>query len=172
MSTVVIYQSSTGFTKQYAEWIAGGLACRAVSIKEVAAADLAEKDTVIFGGWIMGNAIMGYDKMKQMGAKRLVVFAVGASPDSKEAREKIVAANNLKETPFFYMPGGMQFDKLNFFVRFMLKQMKKSISKKSEKSEQDSNMERMIGTNFDASDKKYILELVGFMKEAGEKVNQ
>lgn len=165
MSNIVIYQSSTGFTKQYAEWIAEALACRAVSIKEASPTDIAENDTVIFGGWIMGSGIVGYDKVKEQPAKGLIVFAVGMSADNKEVRESIVAANNLGETPFFYMPGGLHFSRLNFFVRLMLKLMKKSISKKEEKTAQDRYAEQMIGKDFDISDKKYIQELVEFVKK-------
>ena len=162
MSSIVIYQSSTGFTERYAKWIAEELKCRAVSIKEMTESDLTGSDTVIFGGWIMGNGIMGYDKIKDKGIRRLVVFAVGSSEDSEETRRVIIAVNQLGDTPFFYLPGGMRFDKLNFFVRLMLKQMKKSIAKKTEKSEQDRYMERVLCTNFDISDRMYIKELVEF----------
>lgn len=164
MSSIVIYQSSTGFTKQYAQWIAEELNCRAVSIKEMTEGDLAGSDTVIFGGWIMGNSIVGYDKIKDKGIRKLVVFAVGASLDSEETRRAITEENQLGGTPFFYLPGGMRSDKLNFFVRFMLKQLKKSIAKKAEKSEQDRYMERVLCTNFDISDRKYIKELAAFVE--------
>lgn len=165
MSEIVIYQSATGFTKQYADWIAETLACRAVSIREMTATDIAENDTVIFGGWIMGSVIMGYDKVKKMGARKLIVFAVGASPDTTEVRESIAAANELTETPFFYMPGGLRFDKLHFFKRFILKQVKRSIAKKAEKTEQDRYMEQALGTNYDITDRDYTQELVKFVEE-------
>ena len=35
MSTIVVYQSETGFTKKYAEWIAEALDCEAVPFKKV-----------------------------------------------------------------------------------------------------------------------------------------
>lgn len=165
MNSIVIYQSSTGFTKQYAKWIAEELNCRAISIKEMTEGDITGSDTVIFGGWIMGNVIVGYDKIKDKGIQNLIVFAVGASLDSDKMRETIIKENHLGELPFFYLPGGMQFDKLNFFVRFMLKQIKKSIAKKAEKSEQDSYMERVLGTNFDISDRKYIQQLIAFVRK-------
>lgn len=157
MRSIVIYQSSTGFTKRYAEWIAEELNCRSVSAKEMTKEDIAGSDIVIFGGWIMGNGIVGYDKIKDRGIQNLVVFAVGASPDSEEMRKAIIETNHLGEIPFFYLPGGIQFDKQNFFVRFMLKQI---IRKKAEKSEQDNYMGQVPGTNFDISDRKYIQELV------------
>lgn len=162
---IVIYQSSTGFTKRYAKWIAEELNCRAVSVKDMAAEDIAGSDTVIFGGWIMGNGIVGYDKVKDKEVRNLIVFAVGMSPRSEEISKEIIKVNHLGETPFFYLPGGLQLDKLNFFIRFMLKQLRKSIVRKAEKSEQESYMERALGTNFDISDRKYIQELVAFAKK-------
>lgn len=165
MSKVVIYQSSTGFTKQYAQWIAEELNCRAINIKEMTDQDVSEKDMVIYGGWIMGSTIVGYDKIKEKGMKKLVVFAVGASLDTQETRETIISVNHLEEVPFFYLPGGMRFQQLNFFVRFILKQIKKSIAKKEEKSKQDKHMEQVLGTDFDISDKKYIEKLTEYVKE-------
>lgn len=165
MKNIVVYQSSTGFTKQYANWIAEDLNCKAISIKDIKNENITEYDNVVFGGWIMGSGIFGYEKIKGMGVKNLIVFAVGASLDDEDVRKRIIDLNHLGETPFFYFPGGMQFDKLNFFIRFMLKRVRGSISKKKEKSKNDCYMERVIGTNFDNSDKKYIEGIVSLVKE-------
>ena len=34
MKTIVIYNSKTGFTKRYAEWISEALSCECVELKE------------------------------------------------------------------------------------------------------------------------------------------
>lgn len=165
MSTLVVYKSSTGFTKQYAQWIAEELNCKAITIKELTDQGVTEKDTVIFGGWIMGNTIVGYDKIKELNIQNLILFAVGASLKGRETTEEIVAVNNLGDISFFYMPGGIRFDKLNFFVKIMLKLIKKSIAQKEEKTERDVYMERVICSNFDISDRKNIEELTEYIKE-------
>lgn len=164
MKEFVVYQSSTGFTKQYADWIAQELHTEAVELKQAGKMDLSQYDRVIFGGWVMGNNIVGLEKARKLGMKSLAVFAVGMSKDSRENRNVIVSANKLEDIPFFYMPGGMRVDKLNFFVRFMLKKIKKSIGKKEQKTDQDVYMEQVLGTNFDVSDQKYIGELIGFVR--------
>ena len=165
MKEIVVYQSSTGFTKQYAKWIAEELHTEAVEWKKAGKIDLSQYDRVVFGGWVMGNTIVGLDKARQFGIKNLVVFATGLSRDSEENRNAIVSVNKLEHTPFFYMPGGMRFDKLNFFIRFMLKRIKKSIAKKEQKTDQELYMEQVLGTNVDISDQKYIGELTSFIRK-------
>lgn len=164
MKTVVIYQSSTGFTKQYAQWIASDLECDAIDIKKLSGNDLKQYDYIIYGGWIMGNMIMGLKKIMNMNPKQLVVFAVGSTQDSEEIRNAIREQNQLGETPFFYVEGGFRFDKLNFMTRTILKMLKKSIAKKTDKTEQDIYMEKILGTSFDHSDVRYIASLVAYVK--------
>lgn len=79
MKSIVIYKSSTGFTKQYAEWIAEEMGIKAVDINKVSTINISDYESVIFGGWIMASNISGLDKIKQLKPKKLVVFAVGAS---------------------------------------------------------------------------------------------
>lgn len=164
MKTVVIYQSSTGFTKQYAQWIASDLECDAIDSKKLSENDLGQYDCIIYGGWIMGNMIVGLKKIMNRNPKQLVVFAVGSTQDSEEIRNAIREQNQLGETPFFYMEGGFRFDKLNFLTQTMLKMMKKSIAKKTDKTEQDIYMEKILGTSFDHSDVRYTVGLVDYVK--------
>ena len=57
MKTIVIYNSQTGFTKRYAEWIAeaAGAACFALS--EAKKKDLTEYEAIIFGSWACAGSI-------------------------------------------------------------------------------------------------------------------
>lgn len=79
MKSIVIYKSSTGFTKQYAEWIAEEMGIKAVDINKVSTINISDYESVIFGGWIMASNISGLDKIKQLKPKKLIVFAVGSS---------------------------------------------------------------------------------------------
>lgn len=164
MKTVVVYKSSTGFTKTYAEWIADGLQCDILDLKAVKGNELQEYDLVVFGGWIMGNMISGLDRIKKMDLKKLVVFAVGSMPESDTVVENIRTQNQLGENPFFYMAGGFHFEKLNFLIRMILKTMKKSVAKKADKTESDMYMEKNLGTSFDNSDRKYTEPLIEYVK--------
>lgn len=160
MNTIVVYQSSTGFTKQYALWLAEELSCRAVSLKEASDTEIEDAKLVIFGGWVMGGMISGLDKIRKMNPRKLIVFAVGSTPEEMVDIDLMKEQNHLEETLFFYMTGGFHFEKLNVMVRVMLKMLKKSAAKKENKTAQEQFMADMLGTSFDYSDKKYINSLI------------
>ena len=89
MKRIVVYQSSTGFTAKYASWIAEELGCEIKEYKMVKVDELISYDMVIYGGWIMGNMVYGYDKIKALNLKNVVVFGVGMSVSSEEIAKKI-----------------------------------------------------------------------------------
>ena len=165
MKTLVVYKSSTGFTEQYANWISEELGCNALSIRKVKKSELEKYDCIVYGGWIMGNMVMGLNKVMDIKPKKLIVFGVGASPVSNTTIEEIRKQNNIGDIPLFYMEGGFRFEKLNFIKRLMLKMVKNSIEKMENKGEKDIYMEKVLGTSFDNSDKKYVKELVTFIRE-------
>ena len=57
MKSIVIYNSQTGFTKKYAEWIAEAAACECVEFKQAAKLNLADYDAIVFGSWCMAGSI-------------------------------------------------------------------------------------------------------------------
>lgn len=166
MKKLVVYQSATGFTAKYASWIAEELFCEAKELKHVKPQDVAECDSVIFGGWNMGGMIMGLDKIRKMNPKQLLVFVVGASEDSEALRNNLRTQNHLEGTPFFYMKGGLAFEKMSFFPKMMLKMMAKSIAKKENKTEQEKEMEKAFAGSFDHSDRENIEPLIAAVAEA------
>ena len=160
MKTIVIYQSNTGFTQQYAQWIAAALQCESKPLKSISAQTLSQYDTVIFGGWVMGGMIAGLSKLQKMSPKLSAVFAVGATPAESEAVKSIAAQNKLTDLPFFYFEGGFRYDKLNFFHRAMLGMVKKMIAKQPEKDEQAIFMAKVLGTSFDNASAACVQPLV------------
>ncbi len=163
MKRLVVYQSFTGFTQQYAEWIAKELNCEAHALNNVSKQALSEYEMIIFGGWVMGNTVVGLDKVQKACNGKLIVFAVGASERSREVIHDIIEANRLGTLPFFYMQGGIQFEKLDFMKRNMLVLTRKKLSKKKNKTSRDLFMEKVLSASFDASDKRYIKLLVDYL---------
>lgn len=49
MKAIVVYKSSTGFTKKYADWIAQALGCEAVALQDAKRIDYSAYDALIFG---------------------------------------------------------------------------------------------------------------------------
>ena len=89
MKRIVVYQSGTGFTAKYADWIAQDLGCEAKEYKNVNPGELAGFDMVIYGGWIFGGMVVGYDKIKACNLSNVVVFGVGMTVPSDKVAEKL-----------------------------------------------------------------------------------
>lgn len=137
MKRIVVYESGTGFTAQYAAWIAEELQCESIALKSIKTVNLSDYDQVIFGGWMCAGKVMGYDKFKALNAKNVVLFAVGMAPSVASVAEKIVTENGFDAERFFYFEGGYRPEKVNVIMRTMMKMLKKSIEKKAEKTEED-----------------------------------
>lgn len=170
MKKIVVYKSSTGFTKRYAEWIAQELECEAVGLKKVSVEKLKEYELVIFGGGFVGGNINGLAKMKKMYTGQMIVFGTGATP--QEATEVINTAvgNNFtaeekEKMPFFYMHSGLNYEKMNFIEKSMMNMLKRMLAGKKEKTQEDLAMEKMIARSFDECDKKYIKPLIAYVKQ-------
>ena len=164
MNTIVVYQSETGFTKKYAEWIAQELGCEAIPFKKTNEAKLKAYDKVIYGGWLMGGIVVGAEKIKAMNLKDVVVFATGASPAMQEMVQALRAQNHLEDVPFFYFEAGINYEKMGFMKRSMLKMVRKTIMKKTDKTESDKFMEKALEKSYDNTKKEAIAELVESVK--------
>ena len=124
MSRVIIYKSKTGHTERYARMLSKELNIPCYSYKD---AKVSENDEIIFLSYIYASKIMGLSKiLKKYNVK--VVIAVGALAYSKDYLNTLKDANNIK-LPFFYLRGGIDYSKLNFFFRKFLPVIGKDIAK-------------------------------------------
>ena len=137
MKRIVVYQSGTGFTAKYAGWIAEDLGCEAKEFKTLKPGELPGYDMVIYGGWIMGGMVAGYDKVKKLELKNIVVFGVGMTVPSEEVATKIAEQNQIPQERFFYFEGGYNPQKLGFVQKSMMNIIKKSLLKKADKTAED-----------------------------------
>lgn len=125
MKILVTYQSKTGFTKKYAEWICNELKGELLDIKKLSNINIKDYDLIIHGGWIMGGMIMGLDKIKKLNPKKLIVFGVGYTSKKDVNIEKMAEVNQLSDTPLFYYQGGMNPKKMGFISRMIVKMVTK-----------------------------------------------
>jgi len=169
---LVTYKSITGFTKQYAKWIAEELDCTVMEWKDVSEKTILGYDTVIFGGRFHAGSVDGLKKAKEIFTKstaaKLIVFATGATP--RTATEMIEGAwkNNLtsdelKKLPHFYMQGGLRYDKMPFGDKLMMKVFAAMVKRKKEKSEYEMAMAQTLGNSYDFSSKEYIKPLISYV---------
>ena len=124
MSRVIIYKSKTGHTKRYAKILSEELDIPCYSYKE---AKVRDNDGVIFLSYIYASKIIGLSKaLNKYNVKAII--AVGALAYSNDYLKTLKDANNI-DRPFFYLRGGIDYNKLNFFFRKFLPIIGKDIAK-------------------------------------------
>ncbi len=168
MKTVVIYNSQTGFTKRYAEWIAEETNADCFELSEAKKKDFDEYDTIVFGGWACAGGISKLSWFKgnlnKWNDKKLIAFCVGGSPienpEIEEALKKNFDGAEYERVHAFYCPGGFDYDKMSKTSKVMMKMFIKMLKAKKDKTKEDEIMIKMISASYDISDKKYIEPIV------------
>ncbi len=133
MSTVVIYKSKYGSTKQYAGWIAEELGADLKNADDVKLQDLLPYDTIIYGagvyiGCIAGIALIS-DNYEQLKDKKIIVFTVGLTdPADKKKCEDLCTKNyswKMMDTiQPFHLRGALDYKKIGIGNKLMMKKMK------------------------------------------------
>lgn len=126
MKAVVIYSSKRGATKRYAEWIAEDLGCDCIPLATCDVHSLEQFDVIVYGGWLRGSGIVGFDKFREAISDlgdRLVVFCDGISNDTAENFEQIVDINlgeNENSIPIFFLSGAYDPSKVTGIDKMMM----------------------------------------------------
>lgn len=172
MKAAIIYFSQTGFTRQYAEWLAEETGGECMPLVEAKKRDLSAYDVIVFGSWCHAGMIRNLswfkEKMPQWQEKKKIVFAVGATPEESpeiaEALRKNFNNEEWAQVSVFYCPGGLRYENMKFGSKLMMKMYSNMMSKKENKSEDEKRMAEMITKSYDISDRKYILPVAECIK--------
>lgn len=177
MKTMLVYQSRSGFTKRYAEWIAQETGCRMIPLKAADRAVLSGCDVLVFGSRLHAGRLDGLGRFRKLyeesGAKALALFATGAAPNSAaETIEKMWSVNLTAEEkeriPHFYMQAGLCYERLGFFDRTLMKLAAPLIEKQNSGAPQGEQIARTIRSSYDISDRQYTAPLVEWLKSQTE----
>ena len=141
MKTVVIYNSQTGFTKRYAEWIAEETGADCFELSVAKKKNLEEYDTIVFGGWACAGGISKLSWFKgnlnKWKNKKLIAFCVGGSPienpEIEEALKRNFDGAEFEKVHAFYCPGGFNYEKMSKTSKVMMKMFIKSLKAKKNK---------------------------------------
>lgn len=172
MKTVVIYNSQTGFTKRYAQWIAEATGADCMELNEAKKKSMDEYDAIVFGGWAVAGTISKINwfkgNMDKWTGKKLIAYCVGGSPLENPDIEPTLR-NNFSEKEWekvkvFYCPGGFNYEKMSTSSKLMMKMFLKALKAKKDKTEQEEVMIKMISSSYDISDKKYIEPILECLK--------
>lgn len=169
---IVIYKSSTGFTKRYAEMIAQELKCAIADFKTVTAEVLSKYAVVIFGTRAHAGMIDGYQKAKKLfeksGVKKVILFVTGATPNAatdivEQFWQQNLSAEELSKLPHFYMQSGLCYERMAFSDRLMMKAAAVMMKNKKNKTAEDKGFEQAIKSSFDISSRTYIEPLIAYI---------
>ncbi|MGI6050460.1 MAG: flavodoxin domain-containing protein [Acetivibrionales bacterium] len=174
MKILVTYKSKTGYTRMYSEIIAEELDCTLMDLRKVTAEKMSAFDLVIFGGGLYRGRINGLKKAKEMlnrsTAKKLVVFATGATPNAeKEVIEGVWKDNltqeELKTIPHFYMQSGLCYEKMSFTDKILMKGLATMLKNKKDKNSFEKGLEEAIKSSYDISSKEFAEPLVNYFSQ-------
>ncbi len=168
---LIIYKSSTGFTKKYAGLLAEKLDCRAINFKNIRSVSLSSYDMLIFGTRAHAGSIDGLKRfrkiLKQTGSRQLfrALFVTGAVPAAEKDAIQQLWQNNLTESertylPHFYLPAGLCYEKMSFTDRIMMKGLFFMMKRKKDKTAKDLKLEKQIAHSFDISSEEYLKPVI------------
>ena len=168
MRTIVIYNSQTGFTKRYAEWIAEAAGADCLELSAAKRKSMDTYEAIVFGSWACAGSISKLKWFKsnldKWSDKRLIAFCVGGSPIDNPEIEQALKQNFMKNVRIFYCPGGFNYEKMSVSSKLMMKMFIKMLNAKKNKTEAEQEMIKMISTSYDISDKKYIEPILEYLK--------
>lgn len=168
MKILLVYKSKTGFTKRYAEWICEEINCRLEDLSNIKNIDFSNYDLVIYGSRVHAGRIDGLDKIKKLNLdKKLVIFATGATPNENNSIIGVwnnnLTEEELKSIKHFYIPAGLNYEKMGFLDKIMMKIASMVLEKKNNESEEDMGMQNSIKKSYDISNKSRIKPLIEYI---------
>ena len=145
MIRAIVYNSNSGFTRQYAEILSKKIGLPMYSLKE-AKKTLDKQDEIIFMSWIMAGSIVKIKKASKYSIKAIV--AVGMTYDEKQEKELTEKMAIYNPELLINVQGGFDMDRLKGIYKFMMGSLRsvmlKGLTKKENKTEQDEQLLLMM----------------------------
>ena len=172
LKTVVIYRSLSGFTKKYAEWIAEELKADIYDAREAKVEKISEYDLIVFGGSLHAVGINGVKIIKQnlprLAGKKIVVFAVGASPPKDNVVDEIKKNNfsseEQKNLTIYYLRGGFNYSKLNRTNKILMMLLRVKLSLKKNRTPDEKGMLAAYAKPVDCTRKENIKQIIEYVQ--------
>lgn len=137
MSNIILYGSHYGTTKLYAEELSRRTNIEVSSFKTIK--DINQYDTVIYLGGLYAGGVLGMAKtlknLNDVSHKKIILVTVGLADPTDEVNKNNIRNNikrQLKKEVFekakiFHLRGGIDYSKLNFGHKTMLRLLYNSI---------------------------------------------
>lgn len=176
--TLVLYRTSHGSTKRYAEWIADAVNGVAIEASKRNFSEwstgMKTYDMVVFGGNLNARGINGLQEFKTAVLKSMpenvAYFCVGSYPSSEETRLTHLRENfpgaDEETMPFYYFRGRLDYIGLTFVEKRIMGALMKKIEKTypEDRTPEQSEILEAYYDDVDWSDKRTIAPLVEYIK--------
>lgn len=176
----VLYKSKYGTTRTYAKWISDKLHGDLYGIDNVTFQNLDTYDYIIFAGALYAgklSSVKGIKKFykKLKGRKNLYCVIVGlTNTNDKEFYNNAVNQNfksdEKENMKFYFLRGSIDFDKLKLHHALMMHMLKRIISSKSIKTEDEKLLLENYGKKIDFLNKTSIEEIVLDIKNKDKEI--
>lgn len=168
-STLVIYSSKYGSTKQYAQWIANELKADLKEVSEVKSYELIYYDTVVFGAPLYTGKLYHYQKVLEVltcyPPKTFLIFAVGLNTSNEDYIHEIKKQNKIDEDKVFYFQGKLDYQHLTLLDKLLMQGLKKYIKKKSSLTDSDQRILKSFEHPINAMEFESIQPLIDYVHE-------
>ena len=174
MKRLIVYNSKTGFTKKYANWIAEEIDCDVELYKNIDRININEYDLLIFGSRIHAGKIEYFNKIRAFvennKIKHFIIFVIGGHPNAVEKENSELWTNNLTENeikniPHFYFQGGLNYEKMGLSDKIIMKTVSFFLNKDTLKDKDKTGIRVDTRNSYDISSKEYIKPLVDHIQK-------
>ena len=138
MNTLIIYGSQYGTTKRYAEKFAEMTHCPVISYEDIK--DIMDYERIIYFGALYAGGVKGLKStVKQISPNaKLIIVTVGLADVHDKANVSNIRKSIRKQVPehlleassVFHLRGGIDYSKLNFKHKTMMKMLHHSLKSK------------------------------------------
>ena len=140
MNSIIIYGSHYGTTKQYAEELSKRTNIKAISFKKFNQ-QINDYDNIIYLGALYAGGVLGMSKtlkkLNNISNKKILIATVGLSDPTDEVNKNNIRNNIKNQIPkevlekvkVFHLRGGIDYSKLNFAHRTMMKLLYNTVKK-------------------------------------------
>lgn len=128
---IIVYNSRTGNTKEYALMLSEMTGIKAIPFSEYRKSD----EKIIFMSYIYANRLGGYKKIINK-AKIFLICACGINNKSEINTKNLIMQNGINK-PFFYLRGGLNPEKAKGIQKFVIKSVIASILKDNKIEDMD-----------------------------------
>ncbi len=153
MKGIIVYYSKTGFTGRYARWIGEETGWMVIPFKEAAGRRLSQEDVFVFGSGLHAGTLANLSKARKLflesGAGKFVIFATGAMPGTESETisqmwRQNLTKEELEQVPHFYLQGGLNYEKMGFGDRMMMRGLRFFLNRKKNPRKKTGSSQRLF----------------------------